>query len=385
MSMEDMVKPKILYVDDEIDNLVVFKSAFRRYYDVLTATSGGEALEVFRHEPIALIITDQRMPQMTGIELLKSLPESPESIRMVLTGFSDVEAIIEAINSGKVYKYITKPWDKNDLKVTIDNAIEALELRLNNKHLINELKEANESLEKKVEERTHKIQLQKEEIEIQKTLLEQEKDNANNLLLNILPYEIAEELKLKGKALARKHHDVGVLFSDFKDFTLVSDKLDPQIIVSELDLCFKAFDDIIEKYGLEKIKTIGDSYMCAGGLPAPDKFCAHKLTMAALDMQNFLLMHKEKNPDYHLSKLRIGIHIGPVIAGVVGKLKFAYDIWGDTVNTASRLESNSEPGKINVSREIYQLVNDDFNCTYRGKLPVKGKGEMGMYFIEGPK
>ena len=144
--MDDNLKPNILYVDDEIDNLVVFKSAFRRFYNIITATSGTEALGVFSREPIALIITDQRMPQMTGIELLMNMPEQPESIRMVLTGYSDVSAIIDAINSGKVYKYITKPWDKNDLKVTIDNAIEALELRINNKQLIQELKEANESL-----------------------------------------------------------------------------------------------------------------------------------------------------------------------------------------------------------------------------------------------
>ncbi len=383
--MEEYLKPNILYVDDEIDNLVVFKSAFRRYYNIITATSGTEALSVFEKEPIALVITDQRMPQMTGIELLKSLPEQPESIRMVLTGFSDVTAIIEAINSGKVYKYITKPWDKNDLKVTIDNAIEALELRMNNRHLIQELKEANESLEKKVIERTAKIQQQKEEIESQKIELEKEKDKANSLLLNILPYEIAEELKLRGKAMARKYNEVGVLFSDFKDFTIISEKLDPQVILSELDYCFQAFDDIVEKYGLEKIKTIGDSYMCTGGLPAMDKFSSQKLVMAALDMQAFLVNHKKINPNDHLTQLRIGINTGPVIAGVVGKLKFAYDVWGDTVNTAARLESHGEPGKINISRATYDLIKDDFNCTYRGKINVKGKGELEMYFVDGSK
>ena len=383
--MDDNLKPNILYVDDEIDNLVVFKSAFRRFYNIITATSGTEALGVFSREPIALIITDQRMPQMTGIELLMNLPEQPESIRMVLTGYSDVSAIIDAINSGKVYKYITKPWDKNDLKVTIDNAIEALELRINNKQLIQELKEANESLEKKVIDRTAQILLQNEEIESQRKQLEIEKDKANNLLLNILPYEIAEELKLKGKALARKYNEVGVLFSDFKDFTTISEHLDPQVILSELDHCFQAFDDIIEKHGLEKIKTIGDSYMCTGGLPAADKFSSQKLVMAALDMQAFLKNHKEVNPDYNLSQLRIGINTGPVIAGVVGKLKFAYDVWGDTVNTASRLESHGEPGKINISKATYELIKDDFNCTFRGKITVKGKGELDMYFVEGTK
>ncbi len=379
---EIAVKPKVLYVDDEPDNLVVFKSAFRRFYEVLTATSGSEALDIFHRERIALVITDQRMPEMTGIELIKSLPEIPDTIRMVLTGFSDVETIIEAINTGKVYKYITKPWDKNDLKITIDNAIETLDLRSSNKTLIKELQQANESLEKKVVERTQQIQLQKEEIELQKKLIETEKDKANKLLLNILPDEIAEELILNGKAKARRYEQVAVLFSDFKDFTTISDSLSPEQLVNELDHCFREFDDIVERYGLEKIKTIGDAYMCVGGLPVQDEYSSHRLLLAALDMQSFMQDLKEKNPDHHLVDLRIGIHTGPAIAGVVGKRKFAYDVWGDTVNTAARMEYNCEPGKINISEATYNIIKDHFECTHRGKIEAKGKGEMDMYFVD---
>lgn len=383
--MENTIKHKILYVDDEQDNLVVFKSAFRKYFDVLTVATAQEAIEKYKEENFSIVITDQRMPGMTGIELLKTLPEEPFTIRMILTGFSDVEAIIDAINSGKVYKYITKPWDKNDLKFTIDNALETLELKVSNKSLVQELFKANEDLEKKVIERTSEIQAQKIEIEKQKQQIEDEKVKADELLLNILPDEVAEELKLNGKAKARRYEQAAVLFSDFKDFTSISDRLDPEKVVNELDFCFRAFDDIIEKYGLEKIKTIGDAYMCAGGIPNPDKFCTHKLVMAALEIQTFMIPVKKDNPEYHLSNLRIGIHTGPVIAGVVGKKKFAFDIWGDTVNIASRMESNGEAGRVNISATAYELIKDDFDCTYRGKIPVKGKGEMDMYFVDKKK
>ncbi len=383
--MGEQVKHRILYVDDEMDNLIVFRSAFKRDYEIITANSGYEAQNLFQQHAIDLVITDQRMPGMTGIELLKDLPDEPDSIRMVLTGFSDVEAIIEAINIGKVYKYITKPWDKNELKLTIDKALETLELRKENRSLIHELLEANEMLEKKVIERTREIQKQKEEIEKQKQIIETEKDKADNLLLNILPDEIAEELKLTGKARAQKYEEVTVLFSDFKDFTTISESCSAEDLVNELDHCFKAFDDIIERFGLEKIKTIGDAYMCAGGLPVPDRFNAHKMILAAIEMQKFLIKLNQEKTVNLLSELRIGIHTGPVIAGVVGKRKFAYDIWGDTVNIASRMESCGEAGKINISEATYQIIKSEFDCTSRGKIAAKGKGEMDMYFVEGEK
>ena len=158
-------KPSILYVDDEEDNLFVFKSAFRRDYNIFTALSGVEGLEIFKKEKISVIITDQRMPHMTGTQFLQQIPEDTMSIRMIMTGYSDVEAVIDAINTGKVYRYITKPWDKDELKVTIDNALEALSLRSKNIQLIEELREANENLEQKVIERTAEVNRQKEEID----------------------------------------------------------------------------------------------------------------------------------------------------------------------------------------------------------------------------
>jgi two-component system sensor histidine kinase/response regulator len=171
--MEENNKPKILYVDDEENNLLVFKSSFRRYYDVYVSKSGAEGIEIIKEHDIDVIITDQRMPGMTGVEFLKQLPQDLLAIRMVLTGFTDVAAIIDAINSGKVYRYITKPWDKDELKITIDNALEALNLRKNNQELIQELKETNEQLEEKVIERTKELERALAAINVQKQELEE--------------------------------------------------------------------------------------------------------------------------------------------------------------------------------------------------------------------
>ena len=210
-----------------------------------------------------------------------------------------------------------------------------------------------------------------------------ERRKSEKLLLNILPVEVAEELKSKGSADAKLINEVTVLFTDFKGFTQLSEKLSPQALVAEINDCFSAFDHIMQKYGVEKIKTIGDAYMAAGGLPTPNKTHADDVVKAAVDIQAFMSKHKAdkvaKNELYF--DIRIGIHTGPVVAGIVGVKKFQYDIWGDTVNTASRMESSGEVGKVNISGTTYELVKDRFNCIYRGMVAAKGKGEIAMYFV----
>ena len=161
--------------------------------------------------------------------------------------------------------------------------------------------------------------------------------------------------------------------------------LSPVEAVKILNDVFSMFDDIAEKHRVEKIKTIGDAYMCVGGLPVPDRYSTLNVVLAALDMQRFLMKLQTEKPGYHLFNLRIGIHTGPVIAGVVGKKKFAYDIWGDTVNTAARMESASEAGKVNISEATYEIIKNDFECSHRGKFLAKGKGEMDMYYVEKEK
>lgn len=233
------------------------------------------------------------------------------------------------------------------------------------------LRATQRELEEKVQERTAELASEKEKTE--------------KLLLNILPRETAEELRKSGKATARHYNQVSVLFTDFKGFTRFAESTRPEDLVQELDRCFIAFDDIIAKYHLEKIKTIGDAYMCAGGVPIRNTNNAVAVVLAALEIRDFMarLQEEKRQKNERFWEIRLGVNTGPLTAGVVGKMKFAYDIWGDTVNTASRMESCSEPGKVNISASTFELVKDYFDCTYRGKMDAKGKGEVDMYFVNG--
>jgi len=232
-------------------------------------------------------------------------------------------------------------------------------------------------LEQTVKERTAELVEEKAEVERQK-------EKSEELLLNILPSEVADELKEKGYTTARSFDEVTVLFSDIKGFTNVAEKLTAQELVKEIDTYFSAFDNIILKYGLEKIKTIGDAYIAAGGLPEKNSATAQNVIEAAIAMQQEIgkLKHEREITGKPYFELRIGIHTGHVVAGVVGIKKFQYDIWGDTVNLAARMEQSGVPGKINISQQTYELVKDQFNCIHRGKVEAKNKGEIDMYFVE---
>jgi ligand-binding sensor domain-containing protein/class 3 adenylate cyclase len=226
-------------------------------------------------------------------------------------------------------------------------------------------------LEKKVRERTVE--------------LEAAKQQSDDLLLNILPHDTAEELKQNGSAKTRHYPMVSVLFSDFTGFTTLSEQYNSEDLVDALDQCFKEFDRLTDKYKVEKIKTIGDAYMCATGLPSEDSDHATNLAGFAFEMQKIMERFNEQNrqkslPQWHI---RIGIHSGPVIAGVVGEKKFAYDIWGDTVNIAARMESSGTPDKVNISQSTFELLGGGFSCSYRGEIEAKNKGKLRMYFIDG--
>lgn len=218
----------------------------------------------------------------------------------------------------------------------------------------------------------------------QRNRISKEKHRSEQLLLNILPEETAEELKHTGKAQTKSFESVSVLFTDFKNFTQASEKLTPEELVEEINHCYSEFDRIITKHKIEKIKTIGDSYMCAGGLPVPNDTHPFDVVNAALEMAAFIEKNKEERQKkgQPFFELRLGIHTGPVVAGIVGIKKFAYDIWGDTVNTASRMESSGEVGKLNISGTTYELVKDKFNCIHRGKIEAKNKGMIDMYFVK---
>ncbi|HQH40226.1 MAG TPA: adenylate/guanylate cyclase domain-containing protein [Bacteroidales bacterium] len=208
-----------------------------------------------------------------------------------------------------------------------------------------------------------------------------EKDRTEQLISKMLPRETADELKKKGKATSQKYEMVTVLFSDIQGFTKIAEQMNPETLIDQLDVFYLHFDSVVEKYNIEKIKTIGDAYMCAGGIPEKNRTNPVDVVLAALEMQQYMREMKAQNANFW--ELRIGIHTGPVIAGVIGQKKYSYDIWGDTVNVASRMESSGEAGKVNISGQTYELVRDFFICEYRGKMPVKYKGEIEMYFVKG--
>lgn len=236
-----------------------------------------------------------------------------------------------------------------------------------------ELTDYKTNLEIKVQDRTKELSA--------------ERDKSEKLLLNILPLKIAEELKQTGSARSVHFDSVTVLFTDFVGFTRIAENLTPADLVSELDRCFSYFDNVVEKYGLEKLKTIGDAYMAAGGIPIGNTTHPFDCALAALEIQAFMNQMKDikEQQGFPYWELRLGMHIGPLVAGVVGEKKFAYDVWGDTVNTASRMESSGTPGAINISRELYDQIHFCFHCEFRGKVYAKNKGEIEMFFLRSIK
>ena len=238
--------------------------------------------------------------------------------------------------------------------------------------------------------RTHRLFMERqrrlEELIVERTEeLQHEKEKSDNLLASMLPKGTAEEIMSKGKADKRKYNFVTVLFSDIQGFTRIAEEMNPEALIDELDRFFFHFDSVAEKYRIEKIKTIGDAYMCAGGIPERNRTNPVEVVLAALEMQKYMnnMKNDPSKPAARFWDIRIGIHTGTVIAGVVGHKKMTYDIWGDTVNTASRMESSGEPGKINISGTTYEFVKEYFTCDYRGRMPVKYKGDLEMYFVTG--
>ena len=344
----------VLYVDDEEHNLTSFAATFRKEYKVFTATTGAEGLEILRNNEIKIVITDQRMPEMTGIQFLEKLiPEFPDTIRMILTGFSDVGVIIDAINSGRVFRYITKPWDENELRMTIENARQMFDLQLNNRELMS-------SLQQKVEEQEQTLKLfiryVPEQI-VKKTL-----DNSQESIFK-------GELK-----------NVAVLFCDIRGFTPMSEELDPKEVVSFLNDYYALMTEVVKLHKGSVNQFVGDEIFASFG--ALETYLDYELNavLCGIKMMEKLSVLNEKYEEKFKREIQMGIGIndGEVVAGNVGSEdRIRYSLTGDTVNTGKRIESitKDHPNSILISDGIYQKTKEMVDAKAWEPLFVKGKKE----------
>lgn len=328
------------------------------FRNITEAANGRQALDLALAKTFDLMLLDMEMPEMTGMEVLNAMKDKPELSGLpviVVSGAEQVENAVQCIELG-AEDFLPKPFSPTLLRARVTSSIEKKRLR---------------DLDR----------LRLQQLQTEKELLQIEKDKSENLLLNILPKAVADRLKQGEQTIANGHATVTVLFADLVGFTELARRTSPADLVSLLNGIFTAFDLLVEKHQLEKIKTIGDSYMLAGGIPLHRADHAQAVADIALEMiQTLASLNAEKGT--HL-RVRIGINTGPIVAGVIGKRKFTYDLWGDTVNLASRMESSGVPGLVHVSETTFEALKTEFDLEERGITQVKGVGEVRTYFLKG--
>lgn len=349
--MEELRKIRVLVIEDDEFIVMIYEDQLSEVanieFDLDVYTSLNEGFEALENQNYDVLLLDLNLPDSGYKNTIERMGDIASKLPIVIMTSTDDELLaLTAMNKGGQDYLVKSNLDRTLFIRSILYGIER-----------------------------HQLSRQ----------LEIEKEKSDSLLRNILPSEIALELKSEGKIKARQYDEVSVMFVDFTDFTKISTSMEPHELVDELHTCFSAFDEITEKWGIEKIKTIGDAYMCAGGIPETNDTHAADLLNAAFEISEYINQrNEEKKANGKIYwQTRIGLHIGAAIAGVVGSRKFTYDIWGDTVNIASRMESNSIPGKINISKAFQDSIsnNKSFSTENRGLLAVKGKGEMEMFFV----
>lgn len=345
---------RLLVVDDsELNRDILCRRLQHQGYRVDTAENGRQAMQMLRARSFDVVLLDVMMPEMNGYQVLETV-KNDDRLRhipiIMISAFDDVESVAHCIQMG-AEDYLPKTFNPVLLKARIEGSLEKKRLR------------------------------DREQAYLEQIRCEQEK--SEQLLLNILPEAIAKRLKAGETVIADSWPEVTVLFSDLVNFTQYSAGVSALDLVNRLNEIFQALDELIVEHGLEKIKTIGDAYMLVGGLPSPRPDHAEAVANMALDMTTRV---QELNSGYDVPlQVRIGIHTGPVVAGIIGHKKFTYDLWGDTVNTASRMESHGIPGRVQISEATYQRLRDRFAVEKRSPIRVKGKGEMTTYFLLGKK
>ncbi|MBE9184882.1 response regulator [Microcoleus sp. LEGE 07076] len=367
------LKGSILIVDDSVNNLTLLERILsRKGYEVRLANSGKLAIESVHSNLPDLILLDIMMPGIDGYEVCTRLKANDRTrgIPIIfLSALVEVFHKVKAFDAGGV-DYITKPFEAVEVVARVENQLRLKELEV-------QLTEKNQMYRREIAYR--------EQAEIETRLLLEttklQKEEIEELLLNILPQAIAERLQEGQSIIADSFSDVSVLFADLVGFTNFASQNTATETVKVLNQIFTQFDQLSLRHGLEKIKTIGDAYMVVGGLPEPQENHTLAIAQMALDMQAAVASFNKKTN--HSFSLRIGINIGAVVAGVIGLTKFSYDLWGDTVNVAHRMESNGIPGEIQVTEAVYERLKDKFSFKRRGAIEIKGKGEMIVYLLLG--
>ena len=345
---------RVLVVDDNEANRDLLARRVRRQGHAVTlAEDGVQALELIRQEPFDLVLLDIMMPHMNGYQVLEHLKTDP-TLRhipvIVISALDDINSVVECIELG-AEDYLPKPFNAVLLTARINNCLEKKRLRDQEQFYLEQL--------------------------------HTEKERSEQLLLSILPKPIIEQLKQGQHNIADSFAEATVLFADIVDFTRLSAHHSPQDVVSLLNQIFSAFDRLAEQHGVEKIKTIGDAYMVVGGLPTRRLDHAEAIAEMAMDMLDVISQFRTQTGES--LNMRIGINSGPVVAGVIGTNKFIYDLWGDTVNIASRMESTGIAGSIQVTPATYNLLQNKYLFEERGVIPIKGKGDVMTYILKGRK
>jgi class 3 adenylate cyclase len=331
----DIEKQTVLVVDDATENIDVIVGLLKEQYRVKAAVNGIKALKIVDKKPPDLILLDIMMPEMDGYEVITQLKNNPKTrdIPVIfLTGKTEAADETKGFELGAV-DYISKPFSPSVVKARVNTHLELVKQR----------------------------------------------QKSEQLLANTLPEKVISDLKEHGKSKPELFSNVTVMFSDFVGFTDMSTNIEPEILISELSDIFTAFDEIIAKNHGERIKTIGDAYMAVSGMPDKDPNHAKNIVQSATEMISYL---NERNSNSDIQwQTRIGIHSGPVVGGIVGTKKYLYDVFGDTVNTASRTETASETMRISISQSTADLVGNSFTLTARGPIELKGKGKLDLYFV----
>lgn len=351
--MPDLSASILVIEDSELNGLLMVSQLGIYGYDVTWASNGRDGLDSIYEGDFDLVLLDLMMPKFSGFDVLAELRKNTDYSDLpvlIISALSDFDSIVKSINLG-ANDYILKPINNTILRSRVETALEK-------KRRIDQ-------------EREYMAQLEIERVK------------SDQLLQNIFPYEIAERLKMGEQTIADNFESVTVLFSDIVSFTQLSSEIPPIDLVRLLNEIFSEFDRLAEEFGLEKIKTIGDGYMVVGGVPVGRTNHAESVARMAIAMRETI--KKFESPRGGPFNLRIGISSGPVVAGVIGRYKFAYDLWGDTVNVAKRMEEKSINGEIHISEETFKLLNGSFNIEKRDMQDIKGKGEMQTYFLRGLK